>query len=80
MTGMDLNFRLKRRLIFSMRSTRGKCTMLYIGACVAVMQNVTEAMFTRDQMYSDPFLTGSTLFTRDLFETGLVQFHIGSPS
>ena len=28
----------------------------------------------------DPLWYGSTLFTRDWFETRTVQFHIGSPS
>ena len=29
---------------------------------------------------SDPLWYGSSLFTRDRFQTGTVQFHMGSPS
>ena len=41
-------------------------------------RNATVSTFTRDRIVSDLFGSGSTLFTRDWFETRTVRFHLRS--
>ena len=36
--------------------------------------------YVQIRLGSDPLWYGFTLFTRDRFETGMVRFHMGSPS
>ena len=49
-------------------------------ACLGSSMYESLGTFTRDRICSDPFGIGSTLFTRDPFETAMVRFRMGSPS
>ena len=48
--------------------------------CIRVRLRLHGIGYVQIRLGSDPLWTGSTLFTRDRFETGTLRFYIGSPS